>query len=166
MVDMKVESEKPLDEKGRRVACQLTDYWGVLQAPLMRVMLEGSGTAYTATIHLTKTPLVPGKYSAPYRAGPGRDRAVPREHVLRHPPGGRDQEIRGDRHPLRHPHLGREAGRVPSSVGAHGIRRCLVFWGWPETPPHAPVWKDWDYDVRLGIPKELGIHRTGYSTRL
>jgi hypothetical protein len=28
----------------------------------MRVMLEGSGTAYTAKIDLTKTPLVPGKY--------------------------------------------------------------------------------------------------------
>ena len=42
-----------------------------------------------------------------------------------------------------------------------GCRRCLVFWGWPETPPHAPVWKDWDYDVRLGIPKELGMRPYG-----
>ena len=162
VVDMKVESEKPLDEKGRRVACQLTDYWGVLQAPLMRVMLEGSGTAYTATIHLTKTPLVPGKYYELHTEQDLGGTAPFRESMsFAILPEAETKKYEATAIPFgTHTWDARLAEYFYLSARM-GCRRCLVFWGWPETPPHAPVWKDWDYDVRLGIPKELGMRPYG-----
>ncbi|HEY5793212.1 MAG TPA: sugar-binding protein [Chthoniobacterales bacterium] len=161
-IDLQVEPSAPLNAKAREVICTLTDYWGLPQHEPFTVTLAEKDGKYRAALDLSRLPLTVGKYyelqtrqdfggAEPYRAAMSfailPEAATAKMDPFSVPFGTHTWDARLTEYFYLSARL--------------GIRRCLVFWDWPQTPPHTPHFPGWEYDVRLGHPKKSGMRPYG-----
>ena len=158
MIGLQVEPSAPLNEKQRVVTCTLTDYWGMPQHEPLTIILTEKDGKYSGTLDLSKVPLIAGKY---YEVQTKQDfggiepyRETASFAIL-------PEALTNAMDPFTVP-FGTHTWDARLSEYFYlsarlGIRRCLVFWDWPQKPPFTPVFEGWEYEVRIGHPRKSGM---------
>jgi hypothetical protein len=167
--EMELDSDTPIDKRGCDVTCTVTDYWGIPQHGPIKLALKETKPrnsdkpkGYLAYLDLHDVSLKVGKYYElrteqnlggvePYRASTSfaiLPEAAAKNYDVGEIPFGT------------HTWDDRVAEYFFLSARL-GIRRAMIFWDWPDTPPYTPDFEGWEYECRLGYPKEAGMRPVG-----
>ncbi|HEY8933099.1 MAG TPA: hypothetical protein VIM44_07295, partial [Rariglobus sp.] len=143
--DVEIETPVALTDERMRLRWQTTDFYQAPAAPGGETRLEPAGRApsgawrYRATVDLSASPLRVGPY---YEVNTTLDLGAPQEARDSASFAILPEAVTKDLDPLATPfgaHTWNATVYEYFPLAARlGLRRCLVFWSWPEKPPHAP----------------------------
>jgi len=157
-IGIEVEPSAPLTGKALEVLCTLTDYWGAPQYEPVKVTLKEKDGKYTGLLDLSKAPLAVGKY---YEVHTRQDfgGAEPYQETMSFAilPEAATSKIDPFASPFGTHTWDARVKEYFFLSSRLGLRRCLVFWDWPDTPPYTPHFEGGEYDARLGYAKQAGI---------
>ena len=144
IVQVTVESTKPLLESQQMVSCDVRDYWGAEQLKPAAVTLEGKGKngarfVYTGTLDLSTAPLETGRYYELHGAVPRpNDEPFTNYSSFAILPEAATHQYKSQDVPFTSRDWDGRLGDYIRLTDRIGIRVVGLWGGWSPTPPYSP----------------------------